>query len=352
MSAMMIVGGGAIGSALALAAKNAIWLDASSPPSAGRCYALNAASFDFLTDSAGTPPPEFVSVNRFLLCAGGRTHRLIAENDSPLCRIVGEEILQKWLRDALQNKGAKMHSDAPISLTAKADCIRAKMPDGREFESEVAAIADGARSAAAKMQNVGAAISFFGQRAIVARLKVPELESDSAAQWFARRDILALLPSGDGAFSLIWSLPESRAHSLLAAKDAAAVAKAAADQTGFSIVPADDNLPRSFALTSSRRAIRAAHRTAFVGDAARTIHPLAGQGLNAGLADCKILLQCLHRNASAEDALAEYAKGGMRGELLHGMTSLMNCWGGFASPLFAAASCRPFNKWAARIANC
>ncbi|MGI9297725.1 MAG: FAD-dependent monooxygenase [Gammaproteobacteria bacterium] len=356
MSAMLIVGGGPVGASLALAAENAILLSAPPPPSGGRYYALNAASADFLTNAAGMPLPENTPVRQFLLCAGfGRRRYLTADGDSPLCRIVGEEKLSEWLRRALRRKGAEMYDAAPVSLCADAAAagagVRARLPDGRELSAPLLAVADGARSAAARMRNVGAAVSFFGQRALTARVSVAGLADDVAAQWFANRDVLALLPAGGGIFALVWSLPEERAREL-AAGGADALAAAASDRAGFAIAAADDSAPRGFVLAASRRAARAARRTAFVGDSARTIHPLAGQGLNAGLADCALLLRCLRRRGGdADNALADYALGGRRGATLHGITAFLNRFGGLASPLFAVASRPPFCRWAARAAN-
>lgn len=348
---MLVVGGGAAGTALALAAENAALLSAPPLSSGGRYYALNAASADFLTKAAGAPLPENIAVRRFLLCAGGRRRYLTSEGDSPLCRIVGEEQLSEWLRGALRRKGAEVYDSAPVSLCADAAGVRARLPDGRELSAPLLAVADGARSAAARMLNVGAAVSFFGQRALTARVSVSGLADDVAAQWFSDRDVLAFLPVGGGAFAMVWSLPESRALEL-AAGGANALARAVSQRAGFTVAAAEDCKPRTFILAASRRAARVSTRTAFVGDAARTIHPLAGQGLNAGLSDCALLLRCLRRREKTEDALAEYARGGRRGAALHEITALLNRFGGMASPLFAVASRPPFCRWAARAANC
>ena len=351
MTSLLVAGGGPAGMALALAAENATLLAAPPPPRGGRYYALNAASANFLERAAGSSAPSCATVRKFLLCAGGRRRYLTAAGDSPLCRIVGEDALLEWLRRALLRKGAAMHSETLASLRADADGIRARLEDGREFSAPLLAAADGARSAAARLLNVGAAVSFFGQRALTARLEVSGLADDVAAQWFASRDVLALLPAGGGAFALVWSLPESAARAL-AKKGVAALLQAVRERTGFAVAAADDCAPRDFVLAATRRASRVAPKVAFVGDAARTIHPLAGQGLNAGLADCAFLLRALRRRDSAEDALADYAaRGGRRAAALHGMTAFLNRFGGRAAPLFALASRPPFNQWTARTAN-
>lgn len=348
---MLIVGRGPVAAALALARETPSVLFAPPAVSGGRYYAVNDASAAFLTKAAGEPPPECARVRRFLLCAGGKTRYLDAPENETLCRIVGEDALLQRLYDALQRRGTEMHSAAPVAVRAAADGVYARLADGREFRAPLLVAADGAHSPTARMLNVGAAVSSFGQRALTARFAAPELADDTAAQWFAHRDVLALLPVGGGEFALVWSLPESAARALESG-GISAVAAAVRARTGFAVSAADDSAPRGFALYSVRRAARVATKTAFVGDAARVIHPLAGQGLNVGLSDCALLLRCLRRFGDTDAAFAEYAaSGGRRGAMLHDFTSFLNCFGGAAFPFFALAARPPFNRRAIRAAN-
>ncbi len=351
MSAALIVGGGPVGAALALAWEKPATLFAPESPRGGRYYALNAAAENFLTNSAGVQLPECVPVRRFLLQAGGRDYRLDAPDNLPLCRIVGEDALMRAMQIALVRKGTEVHSAAPESLQTGENGVCARLRDGGAFSAPLLVAADGARSAAARMLHIGAAVSSFGQRALTMILTAQELADDVAAQWFSRRDIMALLPVGAGKFALVWSLPDSAARDMEKG-GADAVVAAVRARTGFSVSAADDSAPRGFALSAVRRAVRVAVRTAFVGDAARVIHPLAGQGLNAGLSDCSLLLDFLRRYENINAALAKYAAhGGRRGAALHEFTRLMNRFGGAASPLFAAVSRHPFNRWARAAAN-
>ena len=134
------------------------------------------------------------------------------------------------------------------------------------------------------MCRIGAAIHPFEQLAISATLTAP-MDDNTAAQWFGKNDTLALLPMGGGLFSLIWSLCKNRALTLTNMDD---LATAVAGRTGWKIRTINDKI-ENFELAALRRAVRCAPGLAFLGEAARVIHPLAGQGLNMGLADSEWL---------------------------------------------------------------
>lgn len=350
MNRLLIAGGGVAGMSLALASRDSILLSNHSE-SRQRFFAINAASEKFLSGAINAPLPGNMPVRRFLLCAGTQQHYISAPDDGTLCKIVSEDALLSCLDEALQKqKKVRVMRESVIGCAVHKDRIRVALSNGTHAEGEVLAAADGARSPVAKMLGVGAAVLRFHQLAIVGMLRVDQLANDTAAQWFAKRDVLALLPAGAGVFALVWSLPEERAQTL-AAQGMQAVTAAVQTATGLTVEPANDRPPQTFPLFAVRRAARAAPRTAFVGDAARVIHPLAGQGLNAGLADAALLLKCL-QHRTIENALADYARSGrFRGLALHTVTSLFNRFGGFAAPAFALAARAPFNRLIAKTAN-
>lgn len=355
---LLVAGGGVAGMALALAASRhggpaPAALMGGPPAPGGRFYALGETADRFLREEAGISMPQSAPARRFWLCAGGRRFALDAPaGGPPLCRIVSEDALLQSMEDALRASGVRREESLPSSCKADSQKISVQMEDGRALEADILACADGARSPTAGMLHVSAAVSPFGQRALTAMLEAPALEEDAAAQWFARRDILALLPAGGGKFAMVWSLPEDRARDL-EAQGIDSVAEAAMTRADLEIRAGADATARSFPLAAARRAARVMPRTAFVGDAARVIHPLAGQGLNIGLADAALLLKCLRQRDSIPAALAEYAsRSAPRAAALHALTAALNKGGQWAAPLFAAASFPPFARIAARAANC
>jgi 2-polyprenyl-6-methoxyphenol hydroxylase-like FAD-dependent oxidoreductase len=155
----------------------------------------------------------------------------------------------------------------------------------------------------------------YHQQGVVANYAINAPHEGVAWQWFGADDVIALLPlaARDPAqVSLVWSLPQDRAQAFLhdpAALDAALAARA--EETGWQLTRT--NAPRAFPLKWLKVSPPVAGRLALVGDAAHVVHPLAGQGLNLGLADVQALVHVVtdrERFRSPGDArmLARYAR--------------------------------------------
>jgi 2-polyprenyl-6-methoxyphenol hydroxylase-like FAD-dependent oxidoreductase len=137
----------------------------------------------------------------------------------------------------------------------------------------------------------------YGHRAIAARLSTPRAHAGVARQWFRAPDVLALLPMDtpqrDGGYALVWSVPDARATELLALPDAAFEAELMQATGGAAGALRLAGARAGWPLSVGRAEPLYGPGWLLVGDAAHVVHPLAGQGLNLGLADVASLAQVL-----------------------------------------------------------
>jgi len=143
----------------------------------------------------------------------------------------------------------------------------------------------------------------YGHEAVVARLAAEPAPQGVAFERFTTEGPLALLPLA-GEWALIWSARPERAAALVAAAPAeflAQLQQAWGERAGrFTEVQARTQVPLALRV----RASRVEGRDVYIGNAAQTLHPVAGQGLNLGLRDAWDLAQTLRDTADAGDARA------------------------------------------------
>lgn len=140
----------------------------------------------------------------------------------------------------------------------------------------------------------------YGQSAIGSHLSTALAHGGVARQRFVNGQPLALLPLPDGRVSLVWSVPRAAATWLCELDDSDFIAEVQA-AFGSQLGRIGSAGPRVSAPLLRRHAQRYLQPgIALIGDAAHTIHPLAGQGLNLGLRDVSSLVTALSQ-ARARD---------------------------------------------------
>ena len=142
----------------------------------------------------------------------------------------------------------------------------------------------------------------YGQEAIVALVTTHPAAGATAWERFTPEGPLALLPLG-GRLALVWGMSPDRAKELCEAPEAgflAALTRAIGRRAGeFTSVADRARAPLSLRVRRSR----VGERAAYIGNAAQTLHPVAGQGLNLGLRDAWDLAQVLRGAPDPGDLL-------------------------------------------------
>jgi 2-octaprenyl-6-methoxyphenol hydroxylase len=148
----------------------------------------------------------------------------------------------------------------------------------------------------------------YGQEAVVALVTAMPAAGSTAWERFTPEGPLALLPLGK-RYCAVWGMAPERARELCEAPEAdflAALARAFGRRAGeFAAAGERSRAPLGLRVRPSRVGVRGA----YVGNAAQTLHPVAGQGLNLGLRDAWDLAQVLRDAPDPGDAgtLARFA---------------------------------------------
>lgn len=167
------------------------------------------------------------------------------------------------------------------------------LEQGQPLQADLVIAADGARSWVRQSAGIEVQIHDYQQTAVVTNVKTAEHHQYTAWQVFLPTGPLAFLPLNEGYSSIVWSTSQGQAQELLAMDDADF--KAALEQAFSGKLGAITEVAQRGAFPL--RSLHAKHYVkpglALIGDAAHTIHPLAGQGVNLGFADAACLAEVL-----------------------------------------------------------
>jgi 2-octaprenyl-6-methoxyphenol hydroxylase len=178
---------------------------------------------------------------------------------------------------------------------------------GETIVARLAAVADGTGTSVTGMTRERHA---YGQSAVVASIRTEAPHEGVAYERFTASGPIALLPEHE-RYGLVWTMPPAEADRAIAMPDADFLRELHASfgrrVRGF--VRVLDRRAFALALEVARPAV--GRRIVALGNAAQTLHPVAGQGFNLGLRDARELAQAVLRSAreaiGAPAMLAEYA---------------------------------------------
>jgi 2-octaprenylphenol hydroxylase len=215
--------------------------------------------------------------------------------------IAENRAVQAALTESALAHGVVLLRTGLATITPAGDAIRVATADGREFRAGLVVGADGAESAVRRQAGIDARATDYGQRAVVTHLRAERGHRDTAYQRFLDTGPLALLPLADGRVSLVWSTTPEAADELVRCDEGQFAARVTAASAGVLGRLEATTLRASFPLRLLHARRYAQHRIALVGDAAHTVHPLAGQGINLAFLDAAALVDVLGDALAAGD---------------------------------------------------
>ncbi len=167
--------------------------------------------------------------------------------------------------------------------------IAIRLESGRVLEAGLLLAADGRGSPTRALAGIAVQSGRYGQTAFVANVDTREPHRDTAYQRFLATGPLAFLPLANGQSAIVWSCDDALAADLAEADDAAfcAALGAAFEHRLGEIIGTSERL--SFALGWHGCPNWVEDRVVLIGDAAHSVHPLAGQGVNLGFSDVESL---------------------------------------------------------------
>ncbi|MFM2486534.1 2-octaprenyl-6-methoxyphenyl hydroxylase [Celerinatantimonas yamalensis] len=178
-------------------------------------------------------------------------------------------------------------------VQASTASIQVKLSDNRVITGKLLVGADGSHSQVAQQMRLNSQLLDFGQSAIIANVACPNPHQHHAYERFTPHGPVALLPMQEQRWSLVWCVPRSQQQHWLNVGDEeflAGLQKAFGYRVGhFQRVGQRSGYP--LILTQRQRVF--AQRSVIIGNAAHSLHPIAGQGFNLGIRDAATLAELM-----------------------------------------------------------
>ncbi|WP_397450904.1 2-octaprenyl-3-methyl-6-methoxy-1,4-benzoquinol hydroxylase [Pseudomonas sp. NA-150] len=326
---LLIVGAGMVGSALALALHdsglNIVLLDGG-PMSVKpfdrqsafepRVSALSAATqriLQRLNAWDGIVARRLSPYAEMQVWDGSGTGQVHFSAGSVHADVLGHIVENRVIQDALLER---LHdSDIGLMANARLEQMRRSgdewlltLADGRTLRAPLVIAADGANSAVRRLTGCATREWDYLHHAIVTSVRTADTHQSTAWQRFTDEGPLAFLPlerEGEHWCSIVWSVTPSEAERLMMLADdgfCRELEKAFEGRLG-TVISADPRLCVPLRQRHAKRYV--AEGLALIGDAAHTIHPLAGQGVNLGFLDAAVLAEVLEHAAGRGERLAD-----------------------------------------------
>jgi len=312
---VLIAGGGTVGLCLALALgrfapsmRVAVVAGPRVPAADERASAVAAAASQMLVQLGvwDAIAPEAQAITEMII-TDSRTEDAVRpvyltfaaeEPESPFAYMVANPVLHGALRSAAAEAGARILEGRQVAdFTVDAPAATVRLDDGSALTAQLLVAADGAGSLLRALAGIPTVDFRYGQSGIVATVAHERPHRGRAEEHFLPGGPFAILPLVRNRSSLVWTEPTAEARRLIAADDTVFREElerrfghrlgALRLEGGRAAYPLGLSIARNFVKP----------RFALAGDAAHSIHPIAGQGLNLGFKDVAALAETVVETA-------------------------------------------------------
>lgn len=272
----------------------------------GRAIALARQSLDYLTTlglqadiESVTQPIEHIQVSDRGYLGQCDLHAEDFQVDA-LGRVIELHDFGRVLHQAMQSPEVRscvtwFCPNKVESITHYADNTAITLDSGAQLSCKLLAATDGGASGTRQLLKVEPEVLDYQQVALIANVRTALPHQNKAFERFTENGPIAFLPMTDNRCSVVWTLAEGEEDVLMQADDAAFMH---ALQTAFGYrlgkimqVGLRAVYPLRLQYTNSGHL----HRSALLGNAAQTLHPIAGQGFNLGIRDVQDLVKCIEQ---------------------------------------------------------
>jgi len=230
---------------------------------------------------------------------------------------LGYVVENQWLGSVLLNQlaetdiqllgSAGVETIVPLAAGMRLG-VQQSDQDLQTIDAKLVVIADGAGSSTSKKLGIQSQSSTYGQTGIIANISLEKPHGGVAYERFTDQGPMALLPltdfKGRPRSALVWTQPSEMAESLMAADEQSFLEQL---QTRFGyrlgrFKQLGERVAYPLALTTATEQVR--RHLVVMGNAAHSLHPVAGQGFNLSLRDAATLANSL---AQAGEAIGDLA---------------------------------------------
>jgi 2-octaprenyl-6-methoxyphenol hydroxylase len=343
---ILIIGGGLTGATLMLALAgrgfslrlvdtNAL-CDRVNPDFDARTLALSPASIRILNQLDLWPllAPDATPIETIHVSEQGRFGVTHLQRDAlePLGYVVEMQHINRGLMRLLDQDAILAPAEL-IALDRSSGVATIKQGEQEQrLRPKLIVAADGSWSTVRRLADLKVNMKLFNQQAIVTNIGLTRSHNNGAFERFTSSGPLAMLPMTDHRASLVWALRPKEANRLMALEEMAFL-KELQRAFGYRLGRLERVGKRvTYPLQQMIMPKQILWPLVFVGNAAHTLHPVAGQGFNLGLRDVATLAQCLIHHGINPEMLERYQS--MRhydqSAIIHGTTGLVSL---FTHPL-------------------